>query len=499
MTFDAISFYVRRESINYGGTQNLVIAAMSVKTSSMKAVLYGYGRNFGSALNDNLSARGFEVEVPTQFHSAIPSLREAHLVFFHISGDSFGDEKKFQSIKEEVQVLRITRSRLPIFCTSNGKEIDRIVLLIKAGATDHETWTEPFERLPAKIEQFLDNLSDLDPSKEVNLEKSGFNEILGQSTQIQRVFDMISKVSATASTVLITGESGTGKELVCRAIHKMSSRKNGPLIPVNCAAIPEELLESEIFGHEKGAFTGATTARDGRFQLANNGTIFLDGVGEMNPKLQMKFLRVLQESEFERVGGSKTIRVDVRVIAATNKDIEKAVEKKEFREDLFYRLNVIPIHLPSLRERQEDISILFQYFMGKLRENGLSKIGSLHPKALDALQTYSWPGNVRELENLIERMSVLVEKPVLHLEDLPDRFRNDKITATSSAPAPEMEFPDGGIDLKAVMDEFESNLILKALEKSGGVKNRAAQLLSLNRTTLVEKLKKKNLDIESTA
>ena len=335
-----------------------------------------------------------------------------------------------------------------------------------------------------------------EPENGVPEEEDGFQGILGRSSVIRRVFDMISKVSGTSSTILITGESGTGKELVCRAIHKLSDRRDKPLIPVNCGAIPEELLESELFGHEKGAFTGATAARDGRFQMANGGTLFLDEVGEMSPKLQVKLLRVLQEKSFERVGGGRTIQVNVRVVAATNKDLENTVALGEFREDLFYRLNVIPIHLPALRERMEDFELLIQSFIDRFRENGIGNVRHMQQEALAALKAYDWPGNVREMENLVERLVVLAETDVLRHEDLPERFhRRPASDDRGSGGVPPVRLPDGGIDLKSFIDDIENKMIEEALARSKGVKNKAAQLLGLNRTTLVEKLKKRGITV----
>ncbi|OGL63622.1 MAG: sigma-54-dependent Fis family transcriptional regulator [Candidatus Tectomicrobia bacterium RIFCSPLOWO2_12_FULL_69_37] len=339
-------------------------------------------------------------------------------------------------------------------------------------------------------------MEDFAPRKEAGggPEEDRFHGILGRSSTIRKVFDLISKVGATTSTILITGESGTGKELVCRAIHRTSRRAAGPLIPVNCGAIPEELLESELFGHEKGAFTGATTSREGRFQMADGGTIFLDEVSEMSPKLQVKLLRVLQESEFERVGGNKTIRVDSRIVAATNRDLEKNVAEGKFREDLYYRLNVIPVHLPPLRERKEDVPLLVHSFIRRFQEKDLTPLRTVHADAMTALAAYPWPGNVRELENLVERMAILGERPELRLEDLPERFRSSAAAGAGEKDLSSLDIPEEGIDLREFMDRIENQLIERALEMSGGVKNRAAQLLGLNRTTLVEKLKKKNLE-----
>ena len=419
-------------------------------------------------------------------------VRNADVVFLNISGEV--PDRRYQILLEDLRVLRIAHASIPIFCTSPGNDLDRIVQVMRAGASDYVIWPCDFDGVPAKLLELADSIPSGSLQVQGQNENNDFCGIVGQSAEMKRVYDMITKVSATSSTTLITGESGTGKELVCRAIHKLSNRAEGPLIPVNCGAIPEELLESELFGHEKGAFTGATTAREGRFQMANGGTIFLDEVSEMSPKLQVKFLRVLQESEFERVGGGKTIRVDVRVIAATNRDLEESVTQNKFREDLFYRLNVIPLELPPLRDRNGDLPVLIQLFMNRFQENKLTTLESVSPDAMAALQEYHWPGNVRELENLIERMAILAEGPILSVEDLPERFVKVPIAEYRSKGVSSLDIPDSGIDLKGVLENIENQLIEKALKKSGGVKNRAAQLLGLNRTTLVEKLKKKGLE-----
>jgi transcriptional regulator with GAF, ATPase, and Fis domain len=260
------------------------------------------------------------------------------------------------------------------------------------------------------------------------------------------------------------------------------------MIPVNCGAIPEELLESELFGHEKGAFTNAIRTRIGRFELANGGTIFLDEVAEMSPHLQVKLLRVLQEQEFERLGGTKTIKCDVRIIAATNKNLDKLVEEDKFREDLYYRLKVIPIEIPPLRDRPSDIPLLIHHFLDILSK--VKKIRGISKKALKALSNYDWPGNVRELENIIERMVILSEDDYLDVEDLPEKVaQKEKMDQTI-----QILIPDEGFSLSNAINEYERQLIINALEKADWVKNRAAKLLNMNRTTLVEKIKKQGID-----
>ena len=325
---------------------------------------------------------------------------------------------------------------------------------------------------------------------------AGFDRagIAGISRGLEKVLDRARKVSKSDSSVLITGESGTGKELIARAIHLNSVRKNGPMVVINCGAIPSELLESELFGHEKGAFTGAHRSRVGRFEIADKGTIFLDEIGDMSPELQVKLLRAIQERRFERVGGSTTIEVDIRVISATNKDLTAAISRGEFREDLYYRLNVIPIHILPLRERKEDILPLTDYFQGHLagRNDGY-EIKSFSDAAQKALLQYDWPGNIRELENLVERLSVLVEESLINVSDLPDYFSGVSSERGSISVASVFS---SGVGFNDAVDLYQRSLIRYALEKTGWVKAKAADLLKMNRTTLVEKIKKMDIQQE---
>jgi DNA-binding NtrC family response regulator len=320
-------------------------------------------------------------------------------------------------------------------------------------------------------------------------QRYGFARMVGDSDAMVQVFDIIRKVADTDSTVLILGESGTGKELIAHAIHYNSSRREGPLIPVNCAAIPEELLESELFGHERGAFTHAVRTRLGRFEQAQGGTIFLDEISEMSPGLQVKILRVLQERAFERLGGHKTIRVDIRIIAATNRDLDELVRQHRFRQDLYFRLNVIPIQVPPLRERLSDLPLLVQHFLEQYSHKKRKPLKRLTPAAMALLGRYPWPGNVRELENLMERLVILTEGEVVEAADLPERFQQLRPALTETV----VEIPDHGVQFNDVVQDFERSLILQALEKTHWVKSRAAALLHLNRTTLLEKMKKQNI------
>jgi sigma-54 specific flagellar transcriptional regulator A len=338
--------------------------------------------------------------------------------------------------------------------------------------------------------------------------------LVGKGRGIQEVRRLIGQVAETDANVLILGESGTGKEVVARAIHELSARSAGPFVPINCGAIPAELLESELFGHEKGAFTGAIAARRGRFELAQGGTLFLDEIGDMPLPMQVKLLRVLQERQFDRVGGGKAVQADVRVIAATHRDLEAMIRTQAFREDLYYRLNVFPIETPPLRERADDIPLLLQELLNRHAEQHKGII-RLTQRAMESLMQYAWPGNVRELSNLIERLLILYPNQIVDVADLPGRYRllpceprderltemdeRDALAAVFQSP-PEldpgiamplpMQLPQEGVNLKEMLADLEVELIRQALESQDGVVARAADLLSMRRTTLVEKMKK---------
>jgi transcriptional regulator with PAS, ATPase and Fis domain len=314
-----------------------------------------------------------------------------------------------------------------------------------------------------------------------------YPQLVGEHSLIQKITQLVKKVAVTDATILITGESGTGKELVARAIHAHSTRVDRPFIPVNCGAIPAELLESEMFGHERGAFTGAVGARAGMFQLANGGTIFLDEVGEMSATLQVKLLRVLQDREVRPVGADRSFRVDVRVIAASNKDLAAEVESGRFREDLFYRLQVIPIVMPPLRERRSDIPLLVHFFLEKHNRKRPGPPARLVEEAMVHLWEYDWPGNVRELENLLERLVILSEDGHIAVENLPAGIRS----FISEKKIPRPTLGEEGLDLNTAVEEFENRLIEEALRRTKGNKQAAARLLGLKRTTLVAKLRRR--------
>ena len=327
-------------------------------------------------------------------------------------------------------------------------------------------------------------------------ELRSFHGIIARSHAMHDVFDFVKKVSDSDSTIVIYGESGTGKELIAKAIHKESNRRDKPFVAINCGAIPENLLESELFGHMRGAFTSANTTKEGKFEQANGGTVFLDEIGDMSFELQVKILRVLEEREFYKVGGSKPVSVNVRVIAATHRDLDEMVKKGEFREDLFYRLHVIPVLLPPLRDRLTDIPALLEFFRKKFNDEKKRNVCGISSQALHFMKQYDWPGNVRELRNLAERLIVLKGDGEIGVSDLPDMLKQQRSSdiseQTSAISVPELS--EEGIDFNIAVSEFEKSLICQSLEKSQGVKNKAAKLLHLNRTTLVEKIKRYRLE-----
>ena len=317
-----------------------------------------------------------------------------------------------------------------------------------------------------------------------------FNAIIGESDAMQEIFSIIERIADSDTTIMINGETGTGKGLIAKAIHQNSYRKERPFIQINCGAISEGLLESELFGHVRGAFTGAMSDKPGKFELAKGGTIFLDEIGDMSPDLQVKVLRVLEEQEFERVGGCNTIKADVRVITATHRDLEEEVQKGNFREDLFYRLYVIPIVLPPLKDRKSDIPLLITYYLKKISALKSRQVVGISDKTMQVLLNHTWPGNVRELKNLLERLVVLNESGEIQPADLPAKLR-----AGGQVPMrPQLENLAEGINFNTAVTEYEKSLILKALEKTNWVKNKAAELLQIKRTTLVEKIKRYKIE-----
>jgi len=390
------------------------------------------------------------------------------------------------------KVGHLESSPVTIVMTGYGS-IEMAVKAIKAGAFDFLQKPVSVELLSATIGSAL--RVKLLRDENVALRRTvkgqfGLHNLVSASETMKEVLRLVERVAGTDSTVLILGESGTGKELIAQTIHFYSPRRQGCLLPVNCGAIPEGLIESELFGHEKGAFTGAATARPGRFELASGGTIFLDEIGDLSLSLQVKLLRVLQDRTFERVGGTRTLKADVRIVAATNQDLEVMVATKRFREDLYYRLNVVPIVVPPLRHRPEDIPLLGDHFIRQFNEWRGSVLTGISPEAMGLLCRYQWPGNVRELSNFIERIAILKREGSIEPHDLPDKIRNPRDSNTTKVPT---SIPVGGLNLFHAVEEFEKRLIFEALDRTNGVKSKAAQLLQINRTTLMEKLKKKSL------
>ena len=415
-------------------------------------------------------------------------------------------EKALKTIQSDIYDLVITDLKMPqmdgmsLLKAVKESSPDTIVIIVTAFGTTEGAETarslgaydyigKPFNNDEIKL--VIQNALEKRHLRKENIllkreieSRSGFENFVGKSDPMQRVFSLIRQVADTASTVLISGESGTGKELVARAIHFNSSRRNHPFVTINCGALPETLLESELFGYMKGAFTGAAANKQGLFEAASGGTIFLDEISATTPALQVKLLRFLQEREFKRLGGTADIKVDVRVIAASNKDLRSEVVNGSFREDLYYRLNVIPIHLPPLRERKEDIPLLIDFYIKK-KATG-REIKSISPEALNILLNYRWPGNVRELENTIERLVILTIGTTITHEQLPGSL-------TSGSSCPELmplDIPEAGIDLESLLQNAEKALLYKALDKSGGVKTEAAKLLGLTFRSFRHRLQK---------
>ena len=443
-------------------------------------------------VDDELSMRDF---------LAIMLKKEGHEIVTAENGDA-----ALKAIQAEIFDLVITDVKMPgtdgieVLKTVKDISSETVVIMVTAFATA-ETAVEAMKLgaydyiiKPFKIDELkliINNSLEKRYLRKENIllkreikSKAGFENFIGKSEPMQKIFSLIRQVADTNSTVLITGESGTGKELVAKAVHFNSQRKDKPFVTVNCGALPETLLESELFGYMKGSFTGAVANKQGLFEAANGGTIFLDEISATTPALQIKLLRVIQEREFMRIGGTSDIRVDVRVIAASNKDLLKEIAKGLFREDLYYRLNVLPIQLPTLRERKEDIPVLVEFFLKKLSSGRESK--KIAPEAMKRLIKYHWPGNVRELENTIERLAILEPGDTIRVELLSDNF-------TGNSPCPELvpsDIPDNGLDLEKVLENAERTLLQMALERTGGVKTDAAKLLGLSFRSFRHRLQK---------
>jgi DNA-binding NtrC family response regulator len=439
-----------------------------------------------------LKREGYEVTTATDGEQALAVLQKTpvqvvvtDLVMPRLSG------------LELLQRVAAQYPDVPVIMITAHGTVDSAVAALKAGAFDYVT--KPFEQ--EELKKVIAKAARAHEIETQNVHPSEGERppLVGQSAAMRQVFEMISRVADSPSTVLITGESGTGKELVARELHHGSSRRDKSLIKVNCAAIPKDLVESELFGYEKGAFTGAVGSKPGRFELADGGTLFLDEIGEVPLEMQVKLLRALQESEFERVGGIKTLRVDVRLIAATNRDLKALIADGRFREDLYYRLNVVPISLPALRERREDIPPLVSHFVEKYNRRLGKKVERVEEEAMQLLLSYSWPGNIRELENLMERSVLFADGPVILAASLPDSLREKGAAPTPVAalgPLGAIAAPSGA-SMKEIVRlaqaELERELIARALEETGGNVTRAAKKLQISRKSLQVKMKELGL------
>ncbi|WP_130806079.1 sigma-54-dependent transcriptional regulator [Senegalia massiliensis] len=408
-------------------------------------------------------------------------LHEPDLVLLDLKMPEMNGLEALKNIKNEFPNI------VAMMMTAHGS-VKTAIEAMKIGAIDYISKPFDVEELKIQIRKALDirEMSDtIDYLTEELRNKTG-KRIIGESKELKNVLNIVNKVAPSKATVLITGESGTGKELIANAIHFNSDRAKKPYIKVNCGALPENLLESELFGHEKGAFTGAINKKLGRFERADGGTIFLDEIGEIDLNVQVKLLRILQEREMERVGGTETIKVDVRIIAATNKDLFKMVEEGKFREDLYYRLNVIPIEIPPLRERKDDIKLLIDYFLDKYSKELGKKEFKITDEALDTLKDYEWRGNIRELENVIERLVILSENNLISKEKLPKEILNIRDELN------EFKLPSSGINL----EEVEKNLINQALKMTNFNQTKSAKLLGITRHALIYRIEKYNIDIK---
>jgi DNA-binding NtrC family response regulator len=428
--------------------------------------------------------KGYEVLAVGTVPHAIDAIRRDRYDVFLTDCNIPG----IDALRTSDEVRKINPDLAVIIMTAFGT-IETAVKAIKAGAYDYLPKPIDLEQLVVLIERVSERRNLIRENTELKerlKDRYKFEEIVSTSNAMEEVLNLAGRVAASNATVLLRGESGTGKELVAKAIHYHSPRAGFPLIKVNCAALPETLLESELFGHEKGAFTGATARRIGRFEAADKGTLFLDEIGELSSSMQVKLLRVLQEREFERLGGNQTLKTDVRVIAATNRDIERAIKEGMFREDLYYRLNVVSVVIPPIRERKEDIPALIDYFVKKYGRENKKSITGISDEARNLLLRYDYPGNVRELENIIERAVVLSKKGIITGADLPIPVR----TAVQENRLP-AERAQGS--LNETLDTVERGLILDALKESGGVQTRAAELLGISERVLRYKLKKYKL------
>ena len=455
--------------------------------------------NLRKILAAQLSRDGYEVMLAEDGEQGLTMLRENHI-------DLVVTDLKMPKVDGMTLLREALRESpdLPIVMITAHGTVDTAVEALKLGAFDY--LTKPFDKdevrqvvaKALKTRALAQEEATTDAPSATSQTGARFG-IIGASAGLTDLYAVLERVADSPTTVLITGESGTGKELVARALHEHSTRKDKPFIKVNCAAIPKELIESELFGYERGAFTGAVSSKPGRFELANGGTLFLDEVGEIPVEMQVKLLRALQESEFERVGGIKTIHVDVRLVAATNRDLKKLIAANAFREDLFYRLNVVSIRLPPLRERDTDIPLLVEHFLAKFNSRLKKQVTGVEPEALDILSAYTWPGNIRELENVMERSVLFCDALKLRVEDLPGELRGSSSGSVAPAPDPStagMPLPaEGGLKehVKVAMSRLERDLVGRALKQTNGNVTHAARLLKISRKGLQLKMKELGL------
>ncbi len=444
-------------------------------------------KNYLVVLEALLSDEGYEV-------LTTPDPLEALNIINRVDLDLVITDMKMPKMDGIVLLEKIKQidSNMPVIMMTAYGTIEKAVEAMKKGALDYITKPFENEELKLNIRKAINMHRLLKENKRLAqalYSQYQFSNIIGKNKKMQAIFELIAKVASTKATVLITGESGTGKELVAKAIHYNSRRKNRPFISVNCGALAETLLESELFGHERGSFTGAIGMRKGRFELADGGTLLLDEVSEMSPALQVKLLRVLQEKEFERVGGTKTIKVDVRIIAASNQDLKESIKKGIFREDLYYRLNVVHIHLPPLKERTDDIPLLVAHFLRKYTKEMEKRDIKVSEEALRRIYEYPWPGNVRELENAIERAVVLCEQGTIEIYHLPETLQERSLYFDSlKAFSPDIKLPE-------VLEKIEMQLIKQALIKTDYIQAKAARLLGITKSLLQYKIKKYNLSV----
>jgi two-component system, NtrC family, response regulator AtoC len=450
--------------------------------------------NLRKILSAQLSRDGYDVMTAEDGEQGLALLKEHHI-------DLVITDLKMPKVDGMTLLKRALEEEpdLPIVLITAHGTIDTAVEALKSGAFDFVT--KPFDK--DEVRQIVGKAlrtRELRGADATSVPTGGGVRfgIIGDSTGITDLYAVLERVADTPTTVLITGESGTGKELVARALHEHSGRKDKPFIKVNCAAIPKELIESELFGYERGAFTGAVSSKPGRFELANGGTLFLDEIGEIPIEMQVKLLRALQESEFERVGGIKTIRIDVRLVAATNRDLKKLIANGTFREDLFYRLNVVPIRLPALRERTVDIPLLVEHFLVKFNERLKKRVEGVEAEAMETLVAYPWPGNIRELENVIERAVLFCDTQKLRASDLPPEIRGIPAMANISLSEADLQAAlagEGGLKehVKVAMSRLEKELVSRALQQTTGNVTHAARLLKISRKGLQLKMKELGL------